>query len=278
MNVSSNLHFIISCCILRNACKIEVEDAHYTRASLSPNITERKIIDSNTNTTSKHSPFAYKVSILNKTPRRKGLIIAFQGTDGSGKSTIIDGLPSVIGNTFSDATIHYYHWRPGFVYPEKKLTADGKVMSNVQPHTKKPVGRLASFIKMGVYTLDYLLGYMGKVYWQAAKGHLVIFDRYYYDFYMDKIRYRLTISDRLIRLFQLFIPKPDITFLLVGDAQQIYERKKEIPVEEVQRQIDTLLKHQNRFANPVIIDVSQPISNVLYDVSQKILQTMHKRN
>lgn len=215
--------------------------------------------------------------LLNKALHRKGLIVAFMGTDGSGKSTIINSLPSIIGNTFSGSTIDYYHWRPGFLHPEKKLTKEGEVVSHVQPHTQKPLGRLASFAKLVFYTLDYTLGYIGRVYWQAAKGHLVIFDRYYYDFYIDKIRYRLSISNFFIRLFQIFIPKPDVTFLLVGDAMQIYERKKELSLEEVQEQMDTLLRHQKQFANPVVTNVSQSIPRVLYCVCRDILQNLHKR-
>lgn len=238
---------------------------------------ERSNIIDGIKRTARHFHLAHWRYLLNKALHRKGLIVAFMGTDGSGKSTIIDGLPTIIGNTFSGSTIDYYHWRPGFIHPEKKLTKEGEVVSHVQPHTREPMGRLASFAKMVFYTLDYTLGFIGRVYWQAAKGHLVIFDRYYYDFYVDKIRYRLSVSNAVIRLFQLFIPRPDVTFLLVGDAQQIYERKKELPLEEVQAQIDTLLRHQKHFANPVVTDVSQSIPRVLYCVSRDILQNLHKR-
>ena len=213
-----------------------------------------------------------------KALRRKGIVVAFQGTDGSGKSTIINGLPQIIERTFNGDTIDYYHWRPGFIKAEKKLTDDGQMVSIVQPHSEKPYGKLISLAKMGMYVLDYSLGYWCRVRWQAAKGHLVVFDRYYYDFYMDKIRYRLNVSDSIVRLCQFFIPEPDATFLLIGDAQQIFERKKEIPVEEVQAQIDCLLNNQLKMAHPIITDVSQSIPQVLYSVSKNLLRLLHKRN
>lgn len=238
---------------------------------------ERNILISGIKHTAPRFRLSHWCYLLHKALHRKGLIVAFMGTDGSGKSTIIDGLPTIIGNTFSGSTIDYYHWRPGFIHPEKKFTAEGEVVSHVQPHTQLPMGKIASFAKMAFYTLDYVLGYMGKVYWQAAKGHLVVFDRYYYDFYVDKIRYRLSVSNSLIRFFQTFIPRPDITFLLIGDAQQIYERKKELPLEEVQRQIDTLLSHKKLFAESIVADVSLPIPEVLHCVSRDILLTLHKR-
>lgn len=238
----------------------------------------RSSIIRNIRKTAPRKRLGYLFYLLRKALCRKGAVIAFMGTDGSGKSTIINGLPQIIGNTFSGDTIDYYHWRPGFIKPEKKLTAEGTVVSNVQPHTQKPYGKLISLLKMGMYVLDYTLGYWLKVRWKAAKGHLVVFDRYYYDFYMDKIRYRLSVSNSLVRLCQWFIPKPDATFLLIGDAQQIYERKKELPVEEVQAQIDCLKRHKNKFAHPVEVDVSQSIPQVLYSVSKELLQVLHKRN
>lgn len=221
---------------------------------------------------------SYVRYLINKAIHRKGAIIAFIGTDGSGKSTIINGIPQIIGNTFSGDTIDYYHWRPGIIKPEKKLTPEGNVISNVQPHTSKPYGKLLSLIKMGVYILDYSLGYWLNVRWKAAKGHLVVFDRYYYDFYIDQIRYRLNLDNKLIRFFQFFIPSPDTTFVLLGDAQEIYERKKELPPDEIERQLRTLKNYQDKFSNPVEINVSASIPNVLYNVSKNILITQAKRN
>lgn len=241
-------------------------------------IEQRRILITDIKRTAKRHIFSHLCYLMSKAINRKGLIIAFQGTDGSGKSTIINGLPSIIGNSFTGSTIDYYHWRPGFIHPEKKYTRDGKLLTNVQPHNKPPMGKLASLAKLAFYSLDYLLGYVGRVYWQAAKGHLVIFDRYYYDFYMDKLRYRLSISDGWVRFFQFFIPKPDITFLLIGDAKQIYERKRELTVADIQEQIDTLLKYRSYYPNAIIANVNTPIPHVLYQVSQGILDSLKNRN
>jgi thymidylate kinase len=228
--------------------------------------------------TARHHKWNYFTYVLGKALHRKGIIMAFQGTDGSGKSTIIEGIPAVIGNSFSGDTIEYYHWRPGFIHPEKKFTSDGQLLSNVQPHTKKPQGKIKSIAKMAFYTLDYILGYYGRVYWQAAKGHLVIFDRYYYDFYMDKIRYRLSISDGWVRFFQIFIPKPDITFLLLGDAVQIHERKQELSIEEINKQTKRLIQYRKLFSNPTSVNVNHTIPEVLNKVCSDILHLLHKRN
>lgn len=227
----------------------------------------------------KHSRSArlnYKCYLIRKACRRAGLMVALQGTDGSGKTTIIDALPSVLGNSFPKDLTDYYHWRPGFLKSEKKC-ADGTTMVVSNPHETKPQSFLMSLAKLAFFSLDYLIGYWGRVRWQVAKGHLVVFDRYYYDFYLDKIRYRLKLGNFWVRLFQFFVPEPDITFLLTGDAEPIYERKKEVPLEEVQRQIEALQTYKKCFANPISINVVQPIKKVVNDVAGAVLRTLGKR-
>lgn len=213
-----------------------------------------------------------KKYLVRKAMKKAGIMVAFEGTDGSGKSTIINSLPEVLGNSFPEGMMDYYHWRPGFVKKEKK-TDNGESVVVTEPHAKKPYGKMKSFVKFMFFNLDYILGYWCVVRWQIAKGHLVIFDRYYYDYYLDKLRYRLSISDTVLDLFKGVIPKPDITFLLVGDPKILYERKREISVNEIQEQIERLIKNESKFNNSVVIDVNKSVEDVVNDVSREILET-----
>ena len=156
---------------------------------------------------------------------------------------------------------------------KEKKNEDGTAKVVSEPHAKKPYGKLKSFAKFMFFNVDYILGYWLKVRWQLCKGHLVVFDRYYYDYYMDKIRYRLNISDRVLKMFQILIPKPDITFLLIGDASVLYERKKEIPVEEIEFQIQNLLRNKDNFHNSVIVDVNQSAEAAVKAVAEAILSS-----
>lgn len=203
---------------------------------------------------------------------KKGLMVVFEGTDGSGKTTIIDNLPRFLGERFSGGEIVYYHWRPGFIKSPNRESNEntGKVCTD--PHGKKPYGRLVSLGKFLYFNLDYILGYWFSVRRHLAAGKLVIFDRYYYDYYLDKRRYRLNISDAVLDFFKPLIPKPGITFLLVGDAVRLYERKREIPIEEIQRQIDCLLAHRDCFAHSVVVDVNQDVDAVVSAVVREILR------
>lgn len=221
---------------------------------------------------SKKEIIKQKIYLVRKAMGKAGIMIAFEGTDGSGKSTIIDSLPGVLGNSFPEGMTDYYHWRPGFIKKEK-TSKNGEVNVVTEPHAKAPYGKIKSFAKFMFLNLDYFLGYWCNIRWEIAKGHLVIFDRYYYDYYLDKLRYRLNISDKILDLFKVLIPKPDITFILVGDPQTLYERKREISVQEIQAQIERLLKNKNKFNNSVVIDVNKSVEDVVKDVSEHILET-----
>ena len=203
-----------------------------------------------------------------------GLMMVFEGTDGSGKTTIIEALPKVLYRSYDESYIDYYHWRPGFI----KKTGNS-VNSNpiTEPHAKRPYNKFVSFGKLAFFNLDYIFGYLFKVKIQLAKGRLDIFDRYYYDYYIDKIRYRLDVSDKLLDFFKIFIPKPDVTFLLMGDPAVLYNRKKEISVDEIRKQLQIMESYKNKFKNPVVIDVDKTIDCVVGSVSNVILDELVKK-
>lgn len=205
-----------------------------------------------------------------------GVMIAFLGTDGSGKSTIIENLPAYIGNTFNASQTKYYHWRPDFLKSPKGEKSGSKGDTST-PHQQKPYGKLVSFLKFSYFNLDYVLGYWFDVKKHLGKNELVIFDRYYYDYMLDKYRYRFDLPDSIISFCRHFIPKPDITFLLTGDPEILYARKKELPVEELKRQIVRLNHVATEIPNSILIDVNQNIDGVVTDVSNEILSHMAYR-
>lgn len=213
---------------------------------------------------------------LKRCINHNGIMIAFIGTDGSGKSTIIENLPKVLGRTFDESQIKYYHWRPKYLKSPK-----GDKNSNVnitEPHSKKPYSKVVSFLKFMYFNLDYILGYWFSVKVHLGKNELVIFDRYYYDYLVDKRRYRLNLNDKLIKLAMKVIPKPDITLLLIGTPEILYERKKEISLEEVKKQIIKVKKLGNIISKNEIINVDKNIDEVTFDVAKSIVNVMHERN
>lgn len=215
--------------------------------------------------------------IAGKLVRKAGPMVVFEGTDGSGKTTIINGLPEILGRTFNENLIDYYHWRPNFLKSPNPKSNENTGLVCSEPHAKKSYNKAVSFGKFIYFNFDYILGYFFKTRIQQSKGRMVIYDRYYYDYYLDKLRYRLDISDAVLDFFKPFIPKPDVTLLLTGDAQILYERKKEISIEEIQGQIDRMMEKKDSFHNPVVIDVNPSVEQVIDDVACAILDACARK-
>lgn len=106
---------------------------------------------------------------------------------------------------------------------------------------------------------------------------LVIFDRYYYDYFVDIQRYQYSFSKWVPRLFAWTIPTPDVIFILDGEAETLYARKKELPIEELKRQIVAYRKIADRYKNASLVNVEKPLNDVVLDVTSRIFLHKAKR-
>ena len=210
-----------------------------------------------------------------------GYVIAVLGTDGSGKSTIIDGITAIMNEAFHKGVL-YHHLRPcwlpslGVLIGRREKTVQQSVCTN--PHSSKPSGLLGSLIRWAYYLIDYSLGYLKKIWISKhTKSHVHIFDRYYYDYYIDPYRLRVKLPRWIIRVGELFVPSPDIILCLGGDPNLIYERKPETSLEEVTRQNERLWHFCDKRKNAVWIDTTQSIEKSINDAMKAIHEMMAKR-
>lgn len=216
--------------------------------------------------------------LFHKSP---GYVIVVEGTDGSGKSTIINAITPILNECFHNSVI-YNHLRPN-VIPDlgvllgKKEKQEADVV-NTDPHALKPSGFWGSLVRWGYYMIDYTLGYMKKV-WPAihTKSKVFIFDRYYYDYYIDQKRSRTTLPKSIIRMGECFLPKPDLILCLGGDPQKIYARKPETSLEEVTRQTEALSEFCRKRKNAVWVDTTQTIDKSIDTAMAAIVDMMSKR-
>ena len=110
-------------------------------------------------------------------------------------------------------------------------------------------------IKKGYYMIDYTFGYFKKVWPQIhTKSKVFIFDRYYYEYYLDQKRSRTNLPQWIIRFGELFLPNPDLILCLGGDPVKIYDRKPEKSLDEVKRQTEAFKKFCREMKNAVLID------------------------
>lgn len=213
--------------------------------------------------------------------KRPGYVIVVEGTDGSGKSFIINKITPILNEAFHNSVI-YNHLRPnaipdlGVVFGKKKK--DDTVHVCTDPHGQKSSGLIGSLIRWGYYMVDYTFGYLKKVWPQIhTKSKVFIFDRYYYEFYLDQKRSRTNLPLWIIRVGECLILEPDLILCLGGDPEKIYARKPETSLEEVRRQTKALNTFCEKRNNAVWIDTTvQPERSVSAAMSA-CYEMMNKR-
>lgn len=205
--------------------------------------------------------------------RKKKYIIVFLGTDGSGKSTVIKKLKPFITD-ITGYKIQYEHLRPNYIpslgVALGKRTKEEEVNNgpSTDPHALPPSGFGGSLIRLSYYMIDYTYGYFMKV--SHSKNVVWIFDRYYYDYYIDQKRARLSLPSWIIKLYGLFIPKPDLIMCLGGEPEKIYSRKPETSIEEVARQVQKLKKICENYENAYWVDTTTTIDETISNAEEII--------
>jgi len=187
-----------------------------------------------------------------------GKFIVFLGTDGSGKSYIINKIKKKRCNPFIKSySFHFRYYSHSF----QKDKQNNKLDNN--PHNKKTYISLVSFFKIFYLSIEYIYGYFFIARSLKKNGSLIIFDRYFHDMLIDRRRYRLNCNYLIIYFFSLLIPKPDYFIILNPPLKIIRSRKKELTYNETTRQMQEYIKFANKNKNTLIIDSSRPINVIM---------------
>lgn len=210
--------------------------------------------------------------------KHPGYSIVFLGTDGSGKSTIINEVKPILLQSFHNS-VYYEHLRPNLIPSIAKLLGKAESFEGpvTDPHAKVPSGFVGSFVRWSYYMIDYTLGYWLKVFpKRSLKSCVWIFDRYYYDYRIDKRRTRVNLPDWMLRFGQAIIPEPDIIICLGTDAEKIYARKPELELKEVERQVNTLKEFCAKHKRAHWVDTGGSIEQSVSDSMKIIVAQMSK--
>ena len=198
--------------------------------------------------------------------KKKKYVIVFLGTDGSGKSTVIEKLKPFLIEKM-EYVIRYEHLRPNYI-PSLGVTLgkrtkeeERKCGPSTNPHAQQPSGFFGSLIRLSYYMIDYTYGYFVKVY--RSKHIIWIFDRYYYDYFIDQKRARLVLPTWIFKLYGIFIPKPDLIICLGGNPEKIYTRKPETSLQEVTRQVKELKSICEQLKNAYWVDTTIPLETTI---------------
>ncbi len=207
-----------------------------------------------------------------------GFCVAVIGTDGSGKSTIINRICFPLGSALHSKPL-YKHLRPNLL--PSIATLFGKRVHEgpvTNPHGSKPSGFLGSLARLGYYSTDYILGYWLKIYpGMARRSCLFIFDRYFHDFLIDPARSRIRLPKWMVNLFCMMIPRPDLILCLGADPLVIHARKPELPLTEVVKQVTELKRHCRKTRNAVWIDTGKAVKESIDQALDTIVDHMATR-
>lgn len=198
--------------------------------------------------------------------RPTGLVVAFMGPDGSGKTTIINGVKKDITEAFRQNK--QFHLFP------KESNNDAP---NIDPHAMKERGFMGSLLKLVYFLVLYVIGYWSKVFPLKVRSTFVIFDRYFHDLLVDPKRYRHGTSKVWLHIIGFFIPKPDLWILLNAPADVIQKRKSEVTPEETARQLESYNELFGTLKNAYIVNANQSPEQVIYDAEKVIIDYLEKR-
>ena len=193
--------------------------------------------------------------------------ICFLGPDGSGKSTVISGIVSGLEGATKSITIS--HLKP---LHRGSTHAEGSTVED--PHSKPTRSATFSILKIIYWVF---------LYWKDRYLHgqsnltLRIWDRYFYDVYIDPRRYRFGAPLWAAKLIGELVPKPGLIIVLDSPAEVIQARKQEVSYEETIRQRAAYLEFAANNPNCVVLDTSVNIDETVKVGRASVLKYMAKR-
>ena len=203
----------------------------------------------------------------------QGAFLVFLGPDGVGKTTLLREVSSGIAAIFSSQSI--YRWRPA-VFASAPRTV-------CLPHSK-PLRSIWGSIGYLLFTwFDFLAGYALRTRWKLAQDGVVIFDRYYHDILIDPLRYRYAGPMWLLTAFKKLVPPREIFFFVLdADELTVLNRKRQLPLEEIQRQRISYREFATRVSDSAIVKTDESVessrAHALEQLFRYLSQRLAKRN
>ncbi|MET1123886.1 MAG: dTMP kinase [Archaeoglobaceae archaeon] len=192
------------------------------------------------------------------------MLIAIEGIDGAGKTTIAKFLAEELRKRGYDVV----------VLKEPSDSEYGKLLKSLKR-------RLSAEEELDLFLKDRKVDVERNILPALREGKVVIMDRYYY----SNVAYQAARGldgERIKRLNEEIAPKPDLVILLdvdVGEALRRISNRKERTVFEEKDYLEEVRKKFLEFADNrvVVIDASRPLEDVKREVLRVVESTLRAR-
>jgi thymidylate kinase len=207
--------------------------------------------------------------VLRRFMRPPGLMIAILGPDGAGKSTAAANLVDDLSVLYRPERGRSIHWRPTVRRPPASAA---KPVTD--PHGSPPRAPLLSALFLSYHWARFVTGSWLGLQPVLFRNGLVLCDRYFEDFYVDRRRYRLNVPGWLVSLFDRGYRKPDLTIVLDVNAEVARGRKAEIDPGELDRQRDAYRRLVARSETAFLVDASRSPEHVRSAMMTRVRNTL----
>lgn len=199
-----------------------------------------------------------------------GRMIVILGPDGVGKSTVAEKVANSLSAAFSGT--HVFHLRPMMIPSLSRFKRDRSnqnTVNTVSVDDRKPT-LLLSLIRVLYYGFDYVFGYWIKIRPLLAKGSLIVFDRYFFDYYVDKKQKAVDLPENVLcRIFSVF-PGPERVFVLQASPQDIHKRRADLSLAEIEHQNYGYMNLMRRYKTVSAIDASVSVTSIVNQIKRII--------
>ncbi|MFQ5632435.1 MAG: hypothetical protein ACE5I1_27005, partial [bacterium] len=232
--------------------------------------------------------------------KRRGVVVAFIGPDGAGKSTTIKAIQDRLKDVGISSKITYLGpWGGSIlnlrsIFSRLHLTpyrddykAYDKGRVSVKPGPLKGLKNIRFQVRSGLYYILLLFEMLARWRIKALpllrQGKVVLCDRYIFDIltgYKNKpMDYHIRLREKICGYF----PKPDVGIFLDAEPEVIFKRKPQLSEKQLQHSRDAYHKIAQKHGF-VKLDTSQNLATTLHDFEEQILPiiltrlSQHKRS